>query len=159
MRFFRISLPTNPVNSLVTALVFLQGAGIFDRVLTFCIFGRHQVGFGTQHLKNDIRKYRYPGKCIRPDTTRRKRLLRRMYQRKKAVSVQCWSTTLVQVPPTRRSPEYRLLERESASLECFTMPYGAVSPRLDQKKNSIVLAWSGGTASQSLQNICQAYTG
>ena len=36
--------------SLVTALAFLRGAGIFRRssFLTSCIFSRHQAGFGTE---------------------------------------------------------------------------------------------------------------
>jgi hypothetical protein len=43
-------------DSLVTTLAFLRDADIFGRFLTFCIFRRHQVGFGTEHLKNDIRE-------------------------------------------------------------------------------------------------------
>jgi hypothetical protein len=59
--------------------------GIFGRFLTFCIFRRHQVGIGTEHLKNDIRECFYPGKRRRPDTRRRKPLFRRTYQREKAI--------------------------------------------------------------------------
>jgi hypothetical protein len=57
------------------------------RLPTFCIFRWHQFGFGTEHLKNDNRKCRYTGKRMRPDTTRRKPLFRRTYQRENAVTV------------------------------------------------------------------------
>jgi hypothetical protein len=82
-----LDYPDKYYDSLVTALAFRGDGGIFSRFLTFCIFRRHQVGFGTEHLKKDFRKYRYPGKRMRPDTTRRKLRLRRTYERKKAVSV------------------------------------------------------------------------
>jgi hypothetical protein len=62
---------------LVIALAFLCDAGISNRFLTFCICRQYQAGFGTEHLKNGIRKYRYPGKRTRPDTKRRKPLFRR----------------------------------------------------------------------------------
>jgi hypothetical protein len=53
-------IPSNGPDSLVTTLAFLRDAGIFGRFLTSRIFRRYQVGFGTEHLKNDIRKCRYP---------------------------------------------------------------------------------------------------
>jgi hypothetical protein len=53
----------------------------------YCICRRHQSGFGTEHLKNDIRECCYPGKRTRPDTARPVCLFRRTYQREKAVSV------------------------------------------------------------------------
>jgi hypothetical protein len=62
-------------------------ADILRCFLTSCIFRRHQAGFGTEHLKNDIRECCYPGKRTRPDTTRQKPIFRRTYQRAKAVSV------------------------------------------------------------------------
>jgi hypothetical protein len=46
-----------------------------------------KLGFRTEYLKNDIRECRYPGKPMRPDTTRRKALFRGTYQREKAVSI------------------------------------------------------------------------
>jgi hypothetical protein len=48
---------------------------------------RHQGGFGTEHLKNDIREYGYPGKYMRPDTKRWKPLFWHTYQMAKAVPV------------------------------------------------------------------------
>jgi hypothetical protein len=78
---------TKDYDSLVNAPAFLQDTGIVGSFLPFYIIIRRQAGLGTEHLKNDIRKYRYPGKRTRPDTTRRKPLFRRTYQREKAVSV------------------------------------------------------------------------
>jgi hypothetical protein len=49
-----ISSPKLPTH--VTPLAFLRDAVIFGHVLlTFCISRRNQFGFGTEHLKNDIR--------------------------------------------------------------------------------------------------------
>jgi hypothetical protein len=81
--------PDKDYDSLVTALAFFRHAGIFGRFLTFCIFIRHQFGFRTEHLKNDIRECCYPGKRTRPDTSRPVGRFRRTYQREKAVSVSC----------------------------------------------------------------------
>jgi hypothetical protein len=75
------------IRALVTTLAFVEDAGIFGRFLTLCSFGRHQAWFGTEHLKNDIRECRYAGKRTRPDTTIRKALFGRTYQREKAISV------------------------------------------------------------------------
>jgi hypothetical protein len=79
--------PDTRLRSHVTALAFLENAGIFGHFLFICIFGRHQAGFGTEDIKNDIRKYSISGKRMRPDTSRRKHLFRRTYQREKAISV------------------------------------------------------------------------
>jgi hypothetical protein len=92
MRFFgtplpRLDYPNKDYDSLVTALEFRRDAGIFRRFLTFYTFRRHQAGFGTEHLKNDIREYRYPGKPTRPDSTRWKPFFRCTYQSEKSVSV------------------------------------------------------------------------
>jgi hypothetical protein len=78
--------PDKDYDSYVTALAFLRDADIFGCFLTFRIFRRHQFGFGTKHLKNDIRECCYSGKRMRPDTMRRLRLFRRTYQRENAVS-------------------------------------------------------------------------
>jgi hypothetical protein len=69
--------PDKDYDSLVTVLAFGGDADIFGCFLTFCIFRRHQAGFGAEHLKNNVRKYRYLGKSMRPDTTRWKPLSRR----------------------------------------------------------------------------------
>jgi hypothetical protein len=80
--------PDKDYSSLVTVLAFLRDASIFGRfLLTLCIFTRHQVGFGTEHLKNDISECCYPGKRMRPDTPWRKPLFRCTYQRAKDVPV------------------------------------------------------------------------
>jgi hypothetical protein len=91
MRFFEATperdYPDKDYDSLVTVLAFLRDADIFRRFLTFHIFRRHQAGFGTDHLKSGIRVRCYPGKRMRPDTTRLVCLFRRTYQSETAVSV------------------------------------------------------------------------
>jgi hypothetical protein len=47
---------------------------------------------------------------------------------------------MVQVPPTRRSPEFCLLEQDSVSLECCTILSRAVSPHRDQEYIGVVPA-------------------
>jgi hypothetical protein len=69
-----------------TALAFRRVTGIFGCFLTSCIFRRHQSEFGTQHLKNDIRKCCCPGKRVSPDTTRRIKGRRRFRYPKRSIS-------------------------------------------------------------------------